>query len=238
MSDLLQDLNKIDPLKRMVEKQTEQPEFSPMDPPDAFSPPSLEGMDADTVHPLLQMLMEEHRVAVKKLDEFDQTIQAIAKNGYDKTTHQGISDFFRYFDENLVKHNQKEELGLFPLLKDRLLASGEHAQSHGDHHETGVDIMEDDHIKALQLAAIVFNFVGISVRLPDPKSGMMILDAGLEQAKALIELLRLHIFREDNVIFPQAQRLLSVEEMDAMLAKLEIKNQAPAQGEHHHHHTH
>ena len=40
------------------------------------------------------------------------------------------------------------------------------------------------------------------------------LDAAIEQGKALVELLKLHIFREDNVVLPMAHKYISQEEFD------------------------
>jgi hemerythrin-like domain-containing protein len=78
--------------------------------------------------------------------------------------------------------------------------------------------MEDEHAKAMQLAAVVVNFLGLVFRLPDRGSGMVVLDAALEQCKNLVELLRLHVFREDNIVFPMAHRLIAPDEFDRMQA--------------------
>jgi hemerythrin-like domain-containing protein len=78
--------------------------------------------------------------------------------------------------------------------------------------------MQDEHAKALQLAAVVVNFLGLVFRLPDERSGMIVLDAALEQGKNLAELLRLHVFREDNVVFALAHRLISTADFDEMHA--------------------
>ena len=82
--------------------------------------------------------------------------------------------------------------------------------------KTVVDLMEDDHIKMLQLAAISFNLFGLVTRIPHEASGMVILDLAVEQSKALIEMLKLHIFREDNVVFPIANKYLPKRVLDAM----------------------
>ncbi len=76
--------------------------------------------------------------------------------------------------------------------------------------------MEDDHIRMLQLAAISFNLFGLVTRIPDEGSRIVILDLAVEQSKALIEMLKLHIFREDNVVFPMANKYLSTEVLDEM----------------------
>ena len=74
--------------------------------------------------------------------------------------------------------------------------------------------MEDDHLKAVQLAAVILNFMGLALRLKDEPSRLIVLDSALEQGKDLVELLRLHIFREDNIIFSAAHRLISKNEFD------------------------
>ena len=60
------------------------------------------------------------------------------------------------------------------------------------------------------------NFLGLAFRFPDQQTRLIVLDAALEQAKFLVELLRLHVFREDNVIFPLAQQLLTPTEFEEM----------------------
>ena len=74
-------------------------------------------------------------------------------------------------------------------------------------------------IKALQLAAVIVNFLGLMFRLPDDKSRLVTLDAALEESKNLIELLRLHVFREDNIILPLAHRLISTAEFEQMQSR-------------------
>lgn len=210
-------INQNDPLKRKAEKQTEQEEFSPMDPPDAYSPPNLETVPYEDMHPFLQQLMDEHRNCTKELDEFEAALLHIQEKGVDRELNGKLSHFFEFFDEHIVRHNQKEEKVLFPLLQKRLLESGEHG--HGPDPVTAVDMLEDDHVKTIQLAAVVFNFFGLVMRLPDANSRLVVLDAALENGKALVEMLRLHIFREDNVVFAQAQRLISEVEFADMMGR-------------------
>lgn len=78
--------------------------------------------------------------------------------------------------------------------------------------------MEDEHAKAMQLAAVVLSFLGLAFRLPDERSSMIVLDAALEQGKNLAELLRLHVFGEDSIVFPLARRLIAGAEFNAMQA--------------------
>jgi len=208
-------LDETDPLKRLVEKQTARQEYSPMDPPGAYAPPGLEKVEYADMHPFLQTLVDEHKAAVEALDAFEGALLEIRQSGVSREADEQLRDFFDFFDNHIVRHNRKEEAALFPLLRRRLLENGEHGKGPGA--VTGVDVLEDDHIEALQLAAVVFNFFGLASRLPDAASRAVVMDAALEQGKSLVELLKLHIFREDNVIFAQARRLLEKEELDEML---------------------
>lgn len=217
-------LQENDPLKRMVEKQTEQEEFSPMNPPDAYAPPAGEAIPYEKLPSLLQKLVDEHRNGLKELEAFEQVLALLHQQGLkpDQAVDEGLRRFFRFLDEKVVRHNLKEEKILFPLLQERLLEKGEHSK--GNYPKTAVDMLEDDHIKTMQLAAVTFNFLGLAARLPDAPSRAVTLDAALEQGKELVELMRLHIFREDNVVFPLAVKHIAeseFREMEGALAKFE-----------------
>lgn len=217
-------LQESDPLKRIVEKQTEQEEYSPMDPPDAYAPPGGEAIPYEKLPLLLQKLMDEHKTGLKELDAFEEVLLRLQKQGLkpDKEVDEGLRRFFSFLDEKIVRHNLKEEKILFPLLQKRLLEKGEHSK--GQFPKTAVDMLEDDHVKTMQLAAVTFNFLGLAARLPDLASRALTLDAALEQGKALLELLRLHIFREDNVVFSLAVKHIAAkefQEMEGQLAKFD-----------------
>lgn len=82
---------------------------------------------------------------------------------------------------------------------------------------TPVDMMEEDHIKILQTASVCFNLLGMAPRLPQEKSSIVVLDTALEQGKSLIETVRLHIFREDNIILPLSHKHVSSNDIEASL---------------------
>ncbi len=198
----------------MVEKQTEQEEYSPMDPPDAYDPPRIEAISYEEMHPFLQELRDEHAAYIEKLDAFEEALLHIQENGVDKGSEGKLSEFYRFFDNEIIAHSQKEDKVLFPLLHQRLIEKGEHSQ--GPTPTTVTNVLEDDHVEAIQLAAISFNLFGLAARLPNPESRVIVLDAALNQGKALMEHLRLHIFREDNVVFSQAHKYITKEEFDAL----------------------
>lgn len=210
-------LNQVDPLKKQSEKGLSVDGLSPMDPPEAYSPPAMDRISLEEMHPFLKNLSEEHAAFMEELKNFDEAILAVQKTGFTKELDSKLRHFFHFFDRDFVPHSRREEAALFPLLHKSLIADGEHGK--GEVPTTAIDLMMDDHLKAVQLAAVVLNFMGLSFRLPDEKSRLIVLDAALEQGKNLVELLRLHIFREDNIVFSSAHRLIPKTEFDRMQAK-------------------
>ena len=211
-------LKRIDPLRKQAERGLGSGTgLSPMDPPDAYAPPSVEPVPAEALHPFLRKFRDEHVPFMEELNAFEAAILSIQKTAYTKESDAKLRRFFQFFDHEFIPHSRREEATLFPLLRERLMASGEHGGGSGP--TTAADVMEDEHAKAMQLGTVVVNFLGLVFRLPDERSGMIVLDAALEQGKNLVELLRLHVFREDNVVCSLAHRLISTAEFDAMQSR-------------------
>jgi iron-sulfur cluster repair protein YtfE (RIC family) len=211
-------LHRIDPLHKQAERGLDIVHgLSPMDPPDAYAPSGIEPVPVEALHPFLRRFRDEHVPFLDELNAFEAAILSIQKNGYTKESDAELRRFFHYLDQEFTAHSRREEAALFPLLHERLIASGEHGK--GRVPATATDLMQDQHAKAMQLAAVVVNFLGLVFRLPEERSAMIVLDAALEQGKNLVELLRLHVFREDNVVFSLAHRLISAAEFDQMQSK-------------------
>ncbi len=214
-------LNRIDPLNKQAEIEPRLGDgLSPMDAPEAYAPPSIEPVPLAELHPFLRNIVEEHVPFLAEVDAFENTVISIRKEGYTREADNKLKHFFNFFDEEFISHNRREEATVFPLLRERLLSSGEHGV--GDDPATAIDRMEDEHTKAAQLAAVILNFLGLAFRFPEEKTKLTILDAAIEQCQFLIELLRLHVFREDNVVIPLAHRLISRSELDEMQPKAAI----------------
>lgn len=210
---------KEDYIKRFVEKDNgDEVVYSPMDPPDAYRPPQTEAFPVEELNPALQMFVFEHQVAMEELKKFETALLSIRQEGIRKDSNKALAGFFKYLDDNIVLHNQKEERVLFPLLHERMLDAGEHGT--GPIPETAVDMLEHDHVHMMELAALTFNLMGIASRISDSKSYSILVDTAIEQGLALVELLRLHIFREDNVVFPLAQKYLTQEDFHEVADKL------------------
>ena len=192
-----------------------------MDPPTAYDTNyAISDIDEESMHRSIHLMMDDHKKVVSELDKFEAALITFNKEGYHMTKeiNDAFGTFFEFFDHTVLPHNRQEERYLFPILNERLIESGEHSKESTP--KTAVDLMEDDHVKFIQLATLTLNLLGLSVRLPDKHSQALTLDLAYHNGVELIELMRLHIFREDKTLFPLAQKLLSSSEFSEMEAKL------------------
>ncbi len=189
-------------------------QFSPLNPPDAYHPPSSDHIALEEMHPYLQELMREHEIIRGALVKFEEAILAMKDKGVTREVNQSLKEFFEFFNEEFIPHTKMEEKILFPILEEALNKRREQKSELAV--TTVVDVMEDDHLKAIQLTVVVFNFFGLVSRLKDQVSRDLVMDAALEQADQLVELIRLHIFREDTIVFPLAQKSIDAQELDRM----------------------
>lgn len=204
-----------DQLKRFVEKDSGE-EMSPFDPPDAYDPQNIEPVPYKELHPYLKKLADEHTAFTNVLNGLEEALLKWRNNNwiFDKVIDEKFKNFFAFIDEKVPAHNQKEEKELFPILQKKLVEIGEHNSK--DSSLTGINVMEDEHIKVAQAAAIVFNFLGLGSRLPDQRSKEITFQAAYEQGIAIIETMKLHIFREENILFSQAMKLFGEEEFELL----------------------
>lgn len=213
------DNKKTDYIKRFVEKDSaEEQVYSPMEPPEAYHPPAIEPVSIEELHPFLQLLMMEHQDTVTRLDEFEKNLIEIKNEGINKGRNSKLGEFFEFLDNKIVLHNLKEERILFPYIHERMIENGENGS--GPVPETAVDVLEHDHIKTMEMGTLTFSLMGIASRLTDRVSNALLVDTAVEQGLALVELLRLHIFREDNVVFPLAHKYLTESDFDEITKKM------------------
>ena len=207
-----------DKLRRFIEKGDHIEEFSPMAPPDEYDPPcgglNIEYQD---LHPMLQALVDDHEEIRKELGDFEAALTKIRTDGPSDAVNDDLNHFFEFLNTVVFNHNRLEEKTLFPLLGERMLESGEH--SIGAKPITAADVLTNEHLDFLQLAAVMTNFFRLAPCLPEENSRYYVLDAAIRQALELIKQLKLHMFREDKVVFPLAHQLITQEEFDAIHQK-------------------
>jgi len=213
-------LSKSDPIKRNVLKDIDSDGQSPMDPPEALDESKNVKFDTDQIPEAIQILLDEHKATLELVNAFEEALKEYVESNYEMTDkiNEAFSNFYSHIDKDLVVHNAKEEKALFPILHKKLKETGEHSDE--EIPRTAVNLMEDDHNQFVQLGTLSFNFFGLAPRLNDDKSRLFVLETATRSARELVELIKLHIYREENKLFPLAQQLISADEFKAIRTEI------------------
>jgi hemerythrin-like domain-containing protein len=212
-----------EPLKRFVQHGLDEGEIaSPMAPPEAYAiPPAARlSVSPEDFAPPLRQLFDEHTAFLAILEAFERALVVFRDSGF--TMNPEISgafrEFFSFMDNQTPSHNAKEEKALFPLLRERLVGAGE--CSPGMNVCTPTDVMEDEHERVMQSACLVFNLLGTGAKLPDERSRAIVYQHAVDQGREIVDVMRLHIFRENEVLLPLAQKLITPAEFAAIGEKM------------------
>lgn len=152
-----------------------------------------------------EVLQHEHKIILKVLDAVRREAQAIADTGKIKVERlDKILDFFRVFVDRC--HHGKEEEYLFPKMQERGLPAD----------KGPIPVMLHEHaggrntVKAIS-EALARAQQGDSQALAAVAANLAILD----------EHLRGHIDKENEVLFPMADKVLTPEDQQALIAAFE-----------------
>jgi len=160
------------------------------------------------MHPT-ELLSQEHRVIESKLDAMEEEIRAAAAGGpFPFLFFEEALDFFRHFADGC--HHAREENLLFPMLRERGLP-----QQGGP---IGVMLAEHEEGRAY-LRAVRENLEAAA------GGSLAAQQQAYENASAYIQLLRSHIYKEDNILFRMADMLLQpddIAELETRFAAVEI----------------
>ena len=133
-----------------------------------------------------EALSREHQEVLRQLDLFEEAIE--------KSDVEGLRGTLRFFDERIVLHRRKEEEILFPVVGRHIgLEFGPVAHMLEEHR------IEKQRIEEIREAL---------TRWPDPHAREVIRAAGY----AILDLLRAHIMKEDSILFPMSEEVMSPEE--------------------------
>jgi len=151
------------------------------------------------------ILRTEHEAIMKMLDAAEETARQLKANRkVEATTLAGLLEFLQLFADRC--HHGKEEDLLFPLLADKgMPRSGGPIAVMLHEHEIGRSF-----IKGMAEAAVAYS-------KGDAGAGMR----WAEAAHGYVELLREHIYKENNVLFVMAERMLSDADQEQLVKQFE-----------------
>ncbi len=132
-------------------------------------------------------LSREHQVVLSRLGELEDALKDL-----DLAV---LEDVLRFFEVDLPLHRRKEEEILFPALARHIGDEGGPISVMLAEHET-----EKAHVEDLKRA------------VNELKSGGNAGGAVRSSATAILDLLRAHIQKEDEILFPMAEQFLTSEE--------------------------
>lgn len=161
----------------------------------------------------LEILRDEHRIIMKTIYAIHEQIENLQQNKpFSAIGLKKILFFMRHFVENT--HHQKEEEFFFPALQ----------QSKAPPAEYNFHLFKEDHLMSLKLLDEIERI------LPDCEnkevSCLKHLEEKLEQLK---DIYTRHTLKEENFIFPLAEKYLSASEKNALIkefAKIDQESKA------------
>lgn len=211
-------LQEVDPVKRQGEVSASDrgSQYSPLSPPEALAPPSNVKVNYEDLHPYLKQLVDEHNSLKAVMEDFRLTLLDLGKTkNILGNNNKVVQHFFKIFMSEFILHNQKEENVLFPILARRFLEVGEHSKT--SRPVTPIDILKNEHIEAMQVGAEARCTWELLQQIFDSSSQTILLGNFLRKSNTLLEMMKLHIFREDDIVFSLAQKYLTQEQLDQML---------------------
>lgn len=151
------------------------------------------------------ILSSEHRVIEVVLQCLERMAEQAEIDGrLDRESAEQMIDFIRTFADKC--HHGKEETHLFQTLTDRGMP-----REHGP-----VGVMLHEHVQGRQfVAGMAMNIIAASEGNPGA------LAAFRGYAQQYVQLLRAHILKEDNILFPMADRFLSEADQQSVLRGFE-----------------
>jgi hemerythrin-like domain-containing protein len=152
--------------------------------------------------PAVDLLMQEHRLIEQVLSALASCARKIGSGGdVDRATVKDFGDFFANFADKC--HHAKEEDQLFVKMVDCGMPR--------DEGPIGVMLVEHDegrrHVRGLRAIG-----AGDGPLTPAERAEVV------EHALAFVDLLREHIMKEDQILYPMAENIVPRPEMDRLKA--------------------
>jgi hemerythrin-like domain-containing protein len=148
----------------------------------------------------IQILVDEHEIIMSVLEAVEAVVQR-SNSEFPREFYEKALDFFATFADKC--HHAKEEVYLFPLLETRGIPR--------EHGPIGCMLHEHEEGRA-RLHAVR---QALPFAAEDPRAGKTV----REEFLAYVELLKQHIFKENQVLFPAGDHHLTSSDKDTLTHK-------------------
>ena len=159
-------------------------------------------MANSTTDPIAQ-LMQEHNDALSNLKLLNKAVAAFTRDGYSAKNYKQILEALAYIEAEVGDHNKREEDALFPVLERYV--------------EGPTKAMRDDH-KKLKKASIQLKKAVEKVNAH--RDSFSAIKAMSTIATGVVQLFVNHIHKENHILFPMVQQLISKEELREVARKM------------------
>jgi hemerythrin-like domain-containing protein len=153
------------------------------------------------MNPYIRKLVSEHEHGLVQLGFLDDATQRIVERGFSEEDLGMIKKSVEFISKEIREHNENEEKNLFPLMENHLTQSGP------------TYIMRSEHRILWGKMDLLMNCVNSVESDKMNKSNFIKLR---ENALEIINLLKEHINKENSVLFPMAERVLSKPELKSL----------------------
>ncbi|HTK82661.1 MAG TPA: hemerythrin domain-containing protein [Bacteroidota bacterium] len=149
------------------------------------------------------LLMHEHEEGMKYLDKLRDAADYIQANGFSFKAFEDVAEAIRFIDNEIRRHNEKEEKYLFPLVEVHVHGPGE--VMHNEHRELWRAFKSlRECVKEVEEMKIYPTTVRDLIRL----------------SHAIVDLLSNHIRKENEVFFPMAKNILTKDEYELLTKEM------------------
>ncbi len=149
----------------------------------------------------IEQLMHEHQEGLAALDRLEEAAQQVAAEGLSSGMRKAMDQAIAFINGEIRVHNEKEEKVLFPALAPYLPSPG-----------GPVDVMLAEHRELWQLN----DRLVAALAEPSPASSAL-----ADTALSIVHLLRQHISKEDNILYPMARQFLGDDGLAEVASKME-----------------
>lgn len=150
----------------------------------------------------LDVLREDHKVVLKKLDVMDGAIRNLDSN---PASLQALKDLIPFFTGEVVVHFAKEEEAVFPEIEKFIPREGG---------PTGMMLIEHEDLNNAK-ANFIKGVEGLTANANSQDAKKLITDNGGH----FVSLLRDHIYKEDNILFMMAEMHMDETQVQAVAMK-------------------
>jgi len=156
---------------------------------------------------LIQILKHQHEEGLGKLNELEDAVINLEDKGLNPEDISSVRSAVSFINTEIRQHNQREEDVLFPELEKHIPKQGPTSVMRSEHRELWNKLDElETNIKAIESTS--------------SKNDNNALETLMETARDIIVLLRNHITKENNVLFPLALNILTQDQINRINSTL------------------